>query len=98
MSIPDFIPAGSNSPFGDGGFRDWIPSKEEPKEEKTKEVGGKKVPISKLQRQDLTDEDLRDIGIDPTRYRRAVEENEEDAIAGLAKKLEETEKEDEAEL
>lgn len=97
MQIPDFIPDNSNSPFSAAGFQDWIPpTKEQEKqlEELQKAADTamptkkKALPINELQREDLSDEDLRDIGIDPARYKKMSESLEDEAIANLAKTTE----------
>ena len=97
MPIPDFIPDSSNSPFSAAGFQDWIPPTKE-QEEQLKELQKaadavvptkkKALPINELQREDLSDEDLRDIGIDPARYKKLSENLEDEAIANLAKTTE----------
>lgn len=79
----DYIPADKNSPFGEGGFRDWIPSKEE------------EVPVVKPKEQKvlldpdvITDEDLRDMGIDVAKYRRDQIQDKKDKYEKLAKDIE----------
>lgn len=80
--IPDFIPDTYGSPYGADGYRDFVPTSREELDELNKK---KDTPIDKLTKSDLTDEDLRDMGINPTKYKKLNAELDDKAISALDK-------------
>jgi len=67
--ISDFIPD-KGSPFSAGGFRDWIPDPEA--QEQKIEVKPAPKDMKPFSVNQLSDEDLRDMGYDPVKVRMGV--------------------------